>query len=205
MKKNHHHKKGRRNNGSGGVASGSHPRPRPRSLRLSRRGWPDWKPVAVSLASGAGSAALGALVVNQKILSPEAVGFGLMLGGGTTALYADGFARAVGTGIASAGAGQFLLTFLAKQAIKGTANQNAAQAARPQTTNQSEQPAAPPPAPPPPVEPQRRSATDGGVVVDLFRDTASDLDMLDDEFRFGMHDEPRDAAEPLVIDLDEAA
>jgi hypothetical protein len=205
MKKKHHHKKGRRNNGSGGVASGSHPRPRPRLLRLPRRGRPDWKSVAVALASGASSAALGALVVNQKILSPEAVGFGLMLGGGTTALYADGLTRAVGTGVASAGAGQFLLTLLTKQAIKGTANQNAAQAARPQTTNQSEQPAAPPPVPPPPVEPSRRSATDGGVVVDLFRDTASDLDMIDDEFRFGMRDDPRDAAEPLVIDLDEAA
>jgi hypothetical protein len=29
--------------------------------------------------------------------------------------------------------------------------------------------------------------------------------MFDDEWRFGMHDDHRDAAQPFVIDLDEAA
>jgi hypothetical protein len=127
-----------------------------------------------------------------------------MVGGGATAYLADGTARIVGTSIAAAGAGQLALALMAKQAVK-SANHNAAQGAQPQTMNQSGQPAAPLPAPPPAVEPPRRSATGGGVVLDMFRDATAELDMFDDEWRFGMHDDPRDAAEPFVIDLDEAA
>jgi hypothetical protein len=93
------------------------------------------------------------------------------------------------------GAGQLALARLAKQAIKSPANQN------PQAPSQSGQPAAQLPAPPPAVEPPRQSTSGGGVVLDLFRDAATDLDMLDDEWRYGM----RDDAEPIVIDLDEAA
>jgi hypothetical protein len=200
MKKKHHHKrKGHRNNGAGGGGGASHPRPRPRSYapRLPRRGPPpDWKTVAAAIAGGAGGAALGGLVVNQKILSPEAVGLGLMLGGGATAFYADGTARVVGTSVAAAGAGQLALALMARQAVKSAANQTAAPA-----TNQSGQPAAQLPAPPPPVAPPRQSANEGGIVLDLFRDAATDLDMLDDEWRYGM----RDDAGPIGIDLDEAA
>jgi hypothetical protein len=45
--------------------------------------------------------------------------------------------------------------------------------------------------------PPRKSATGGGVVVDMFRDAAQELDDLDDS-------EPRDAAatEVDIIDLD---
>jgi hypothetical protein len=85
---------------------------------------------------------------------------------------------------------------MARQAVKSAANQNAAPA-----TNQSGQPAAQLPAPPPPVAPPRQSANEGGVVLDLFRDAATDLDMIDDEWRFGV----RDDAGPVVIDLDEVA
>ncbi len=205
MKKNHHHKKGRRNNGSGGAGGAAHPRPRSHAPRPPRPGPPpDWKTVGAALAGGAGGAALGGLLANQKILSPEAVGLGLMLGGGATAYYGDGTTRVVGMGVAGAGAGQLALVLMAKQAVK-SANQNQPQAGQPQATNQSGQPAAQLPAPPPAVEPPRRSATEGGVVLDLFRDAATDLDMIDDEYRFGMYDDPRDAAEPLVIDLDEVA
>ena len=45
------------------------------------------------------------------------------------------------------------------------------------------------------------------MVVDLFRDAVNDLDMIEDEWRYGVldhRDEPRDVAEPIVIDLDEA-
>jgi hypothetical protein len=208
MKKQHHHnrkRKGHRNNGGGGAGGAPHPRPRPhsRARRLLQRGTPpDWKTVAAALLGGAGSAVLGGLIVNQKILSPEAVGLGLMLGGGATAYLGDGITRVVGFGIGSMGAGQLGLAVLAKQAFKSSANQNAAQQP---ATNQSGQPAAQLPAPPPAVVPPRQSANEGGVVLDLFRDAATDLDMSDDEWRFGMRDDPRDAAEPFVIDLDEAA
>jgi hypothetical protein len=215
MKKKHHtKKKAHRNNGSGGAGGGgaSHPRPRPRprprSLasrlpRLPKRAPPpDWKTVGAAIAGGAGGAVIGGLVVNQKILSPEAVGLGLALGGGATAYLADGVTRVVAMGAASAGAGQLALALMAKQAVKSAANHNAPQGAQPQ----SGQPAAQMPAPPPAVEPpSRRSATGGGVVLDLFRDAATDLDMFDDEWRFGMRDDPRDASEPFVIDIDEAA
>jgi len=197
MKKKHHHnhKKRHRNNGGGG-GGGPHPRPRSRSFRLPRRGEPpDWKTVGAAIIGGAGGAAVGGLIVNQKILSPEAVGLGLMLGGGATAFYADGTTRVVGTSLAAAGAGQLALALMAKQAVKSAANQS------PQATSQSGQPAAQLPAPPPAVEPPRRSASGGGVVLDLFRDAATDLDMLDEEWRYGM----RDDAGPIVIDLDEAA
>lgn len=205
-KKNHHKKKkGHRNNGGGGTAGASNPRPRSRALRLPQRGpAPDWKTVGAAIAGGAGGALLGGLIVNQKVLSPEAVGLGLMLGGSATAYYADGITRIVGTSLAAAGAGQFALTLMAKQALK-SANQNVAQVAQPQATSQSGQPAAQLPAPPPAVEPPRRSAPGGGVVVDMFRDAATDLDMIDDEMRFGMRDELRDASDPFVIDLDEVA
>ena len=209
MKKKNHHKKGCRNNGSGGAGGGSHPRPRPRAPSAPRAPHrappPDWKMVGAAIAGGAGGAALGGLIVNQKILSPEAVGLGLMLGGGATAYYGDGTTRIVGTSLAAAGAGQLALALMAKQAVKSAANQNQLPAGQPQATSHSGQPAAQLPAPPPAVEPPRRSATEGGVVLDLFRDAAIDLDMLDDEWRFGMRDDPRDAAEPFVIDLDEVA
>jgi len=206
MKKKHHHKrKGHRNNGGGGAGGAPHPRPRSHGPRLPRRGPPpDWKTVAAAIAGGAGGATLGGLIVNQKILSPEAIGLGLMLGGSATAYLADGMTRVVGMGVAGVGAGQLMLGIMAKQAVKSASNHNTAQAQQ-QAMNQSGQPAAQLPAPPPAVEPPRRSAMGGGVVLDLFRDAATDLDMFDDEWRFGMRDDPRDAAEPFVIDLDEAA
>lgn len=199
MKKKHNHKKRHRNNGGGGGGP-PHPRPRSNAPRPSRRGAaPDWKTVGAAIIGGAGGAAVGGLIVNQKILSPEAVGLGLMLGGGATAFYADGTTRVVGTSLAAAGAGQLALALMAKQAVKGAANQYPP--APPQATSQSGQPAAQLPAPPPAPEPPRRSDSGGGIVLDLFRDAATDLDMLDDEWRYGM----RDDAEPVVIDLDEVA
>jgi hypothetical protein len=47
------------------------------------------------------------------------------------------------------------------------------------------------------------------VVVDLFRDAASDLETVEDEWRYGVRDDGYGSApqgsEPIVIDLDEAA
>lgn len=200
-KKRAHHRNRRRNAGEGGASIAG----RSRSSRASRRApAPPWRTIAAAIAGGAGGAALGGLLVNQKVLSPEAVGVGLMLGGGAAAYFADGTARVVGTSVAAAGAGQLALATMAKQAFKGQ-----------QTAAQHSQVSAPAPAqlppPPPPVEPPRKSATGGGAVVDLFRDAAGDLDMIEDQWRYGHRDhgesgdEPRDAAEPLVIDLDHAA
>jgi hypothetical protein len=203
--KKHHKKHARRNDSAGGKAITQ--RPRSRLPRLPRRAPPPpWKTIAAAVAGGGVSAAVGGLVVNQKVLSPEAVGIGLMLGGGAAAYFADGNTRVVGAGMASVGAGQLALALMARQAIKGQ-SQVAAQSQNPQPPQhqpaQLPASAAPAPAPPTAPEPPRRSATGGGVVVDLFRDAIADLDMIEDEWRYGVHDH-RDA-EPLVIDLDEAA
>jgi hypothetical protein len=204
-KEDAHPKKHARRNVSTGGAAIAHP-PRSRRVRLPRRAPPPpWKTIAAAVAGGGVSAAVSGLVVNQKVLSPEAVGIGLMLGGGAAAYFADGNTRVVGAGMASVGAGQLALALMAKQALKGqseAAAQNQNAPAHSQPAQLSAAHGAPTPAPPPAIEPPRRSANDGGVVVDLFRDAVNDLDMIEDAWRYGVHDH-RDVAEPLVIDLDE--
>ncbi|MFT3695712.1 MAG: hypothetical protein QM831_21420 [Kofleriaceae bacterium] len=192
MKKKHRHhpkrvKPARPRNAATGAAPAA---PRARARSITRATPPDWKTIAAAVAGGAGSAALGGLVVNQQILSPEAVGIGLMLGGGATAYFSDGTPRIVGTSIAAAGAGQFALALMNKRALKAHGQANAS---------------APPPAQlpaPPPVA--RQSADAGGSVVDMFRDAANDLDLVEDEWRYGTRD-AGEGGEPIVIDLDEAA
>ena len=202
-KKKHrpHHKKHahRPRNASAGFAAAA---PRPRARALSRAPAPDWKTIAAAVAGGAGSAALGGLVVNQQILSPEAVGIGLMLGGGATAYFSGGTTRVVGTSVAAAGAGQFALAIMNKRAVKAhhDANARPAPGALPTTPAQL--------APPPAVATApRRSPDGGGVVVDLFRDAANDLESVEDEWRYGIRDDAyaSPSNEPIVIDLDEAA
>jgi hypothetical protein len=205
MKKKHRPRPIKRAHRPRNAATGLAPAaPRPRARTLGRNSTaPHWKTIAAAVAGGAGSAALGGLVVNQQILSPEAVGIGLMLGGGATAYFSEGTSRVVGTSVAAAGAGQFALAIMNKRAIKAhdDANKNPAPVASPA-------PATPQLAPPPAVAP-RRSASGGGVVVDLFRDAASDLETIEDEWRYGVRDDGYGSApqssEPIVIDLDEAA
>ena len=205
--KKHHKKHTRRNAGAGGAAI-TKPRRRLRLPRLPRRAPPPpWRAIAAAVAGGGVSAAVGGLVVNQKVLSPEAVGIGLMLGGGAAAYFADGNTRVVGAGMASVGAGQLALALMARQAIKGQSQSVAQNQIAPPAQNQIAPPVVAPsvPAPAPHApEPPRRSAHGGGVVVDLFRDAVTELDMIGDDWRYGFHDH-RDTAEPLVIDLDEAA
>ena len=119
-----------------------------------------------------------------------------MLGGGATAYFSDGTPRIVGTSIAAAGAGQFALALMNKRALKAHGSANPT----PASTPQAQLPRAPPPSVP------RQSANTGGMVVDMFRDAANDLDMVDDEWRYGARDAAaQDSNEPIVIDLDEAA
>ena len=180
-------------NATAGIAPAAASRPR---TRIARSAPPDWKTIAAAVAGGAGSAALGGLVVNQQILSPEAVGIGLILGGGATAYFSEGTPRVVGTSIAAAGAGQFALAMMNKRAIKshGDANTGTPNVAQPNVAQLQ---------PPPAVAP-RKSASGGGYVVDLFRDAANDLDMVEDEWRYGIRDDAyADAGDPVVIDLDD--
>ena len=182
----------RHRNATAGLASTSPPRARSRSSRSASA--PHWKTIAAAVAGGAGSAALGGLVVNQQILSPEAVGIGLMLGGGATAYFSEGIPRVVGTSVAAAGAGQFALATMNKRALKAHVATN--------TNVPAQQPAQLPP--PPPVAPRSASS---GFVVDTFQQAASDLDGIEDEWRYGIRDDAygADSDEPIVIDLDDAA
>jgi hypothetical protein len=163
-----------------------------RRVRLPRRGAPpDWKTTLAALVGGAGSAALGGLVVNQQILSPEAVGIGMIGLGGATAYFADGNTRVIGNSVAAAGAGQLALALMAKGALGFD------RAARPGPAQNG---ASPPQLPAPPVPAPRKSSTGGGVVVDLFRDAARELDELEeDEWRFGT----RDAGPAAPIEIEE--
>ena len=175
--------------------------PRRRS-RLPRRGAaPDWKTTLAALAGGAGGATLGGLVVNQQILSPEAVGLGMIGLGGATAYFADGNTRVLGNSVAAAGAGQLALALMARRAITGekvpVAPTKPAEAAPPLLS-------APSAGTTDGAPPRRKSANGGGVVVDLFRDAALELEELDDL----EHEGPRDAGfveEDLIYDVDEAA
>jgi len=192
------------------ASGGSPPAPRPRSRPAPRAQPPHWKTILAALAGGAGGAALSGLIVNQKILSPEAAGVGLMLGGGATAYFADGHARVVGSSVAAAGAGQLALAVITKQAVKDDdakkddKHEKGTQQIPSVQTPQLAAPAAPQP-------PPRKSATGGGVVLDLFRDAANDLDQIEDEWRYGIRDNAgagdvdSESDEPIVIDLDEAA
>lgn len=202
MKKKHRPRAGKRpayrpRNASPSVVTQSRPRP-----RVVHAAAPEWKTIVAAVAGGAGSAALGGLVVNQQILSAETVGIGLMLGGGATAYFSEGIPRVVGTSVAACGAGQFALAVMNKRAIKAheSANKN-----RTDVTTAMTAPAAPATLAPPPAVP-RQNANGEGVVTDLFRDAANDLDALEDEWRYGIRDDAGQANnEPIVIDLDEAA
>ncbi|MBL9012627.1 MAG: hypothetical protein JNL83_00530 [Myxococcales bacterium] len=201
-KKKHHHRAAKRpprpRNASTGFATSA---PRPRAKTASQTvNRPNWKTILAAVAGGAGSAALGGLVVNQQILSPEAAGLGLMLGGGATAYFSDGMPRIVGTSVAASGAGQFALAIMNKRAVKAHEDANATKT-RPATAS------APAPAqlPPPPAVAPRQRAGGGGVVLDMFQNAAQDVDSIEDEWRYGIRDEAVPGNEPLVIDLDEAA
>lgn len=212
-KSKHKAKKKYRNNG---APSGPRPRPAAAPRRGARRfvprrgDPPDFWTTVAAVAGGAGSAVLSGLVVNQKILSPEASAIGMIGVGGATAYFAEGNTRVVGNSMASAGAGQLALALMARRAL-AQANAPAAgatqtaQAAAPAAA--SAQPAATPGAalPPPVAAPAARpanSASGAGYVVDIFREAASQLDALDeDQWRMGMRDGVDGGAD--VYDLDD--
>jgi hypothetical protein len=142
--------------------------------RATRPERPSLATSIASLAGAAAGAAAGGLVVNQNIASPEVVGLGMALGGAAVAYMTDGNVRVVANSIAAAGAGQLALTLMAPKP-----------AARAPVIATAPKPALPAPATPP----GSRKSANGGAVVELFRDAAMDLDMIDDdEIRYGVRD-----------------
>jgi len=143
---------------------------------------------------------LSGLVVNQKILSPEASAIGMIGIGGATAYFADGNTRVVGNSMASAGAGQLALALMGRRALaQGAPTKSETPAAAPQLAAGQPQPA-----PPQPAQPKPANAHDGGgYVLDMFRDAANQLDILDEEWRGGMRDGADGGAD--VYDLDDLA
>jgi hypothetical protein len=142
--------------------------------RVTRSERPSLATSIASLAGGAGGAALGGLAVNQDLLSPEATGLLMALGGAAAAYLTDGNARVVASSVASAGAGQLALALMGRKAVAPPA---AVVAAKPAAL------------PAPSTPPGSRKSANGGAVVELFRDAAMDLDMVDDdEIRYGVRD-----------------
>ncbi len=190
-KKGHHkHKKGRRNkqrNNVGGGASISGAS-RPRASRGRRAAPPPWQTLGAAVAGAVGGAVASGMLVNQKVAEPETVSMLMAVGGGVAAYLTDGNARVAATGVACAGAGQYALVKLGKAALrKAEREQHAALPPAPQA-----------PAATTPPEPPRQRASGGGVVLELFRDAAAELE--DDDGLDGADEDT-----PVEIELDEAA
>ena len=192
-------KRGKHRNAAGGGAA-----PRPRRRYMPRRGDPPdfWTTVA-AVAGGAGSALLSGLVVNQNILSPEASAIGMIGIGGTTAYFAEGNTRIVGNSMASAGAGQLALALMGRRALAKSGGPAQAQPAQ-------TQPAAQPQLPPAQAQTGKPAGNlantghGGAYVIDMFRDAANQLDMLDeDDWRMGTRDAAPDFYE--IYEEDPAA
>jgi hypothetical protein len=206
----------RRNASVGSTAIARPTRPR---IRVPRRGEaPPWKTIGAAVAGSVGSAVASGLIVNQKIAEPETVALLMAATGGLGAYLTDGNARVAFTGAAAAGAGQYALLKLGDLAVKKTEKEEEAKRkaeaeakakaeaealAQQQAQAQLSGTTAPAPAP-------RQHARGQGIVVDLFRDSAADLELLDeDEIRYSRRDadldDDEEDATPIEIDLDDAA
>jgi hypothetical protein len=208
MKKKHHKGKHRpnkakaRRNAGPVVAT-----PRPRSTRLRRAAPPPWQTIAAAVGGSVGSAVVSGLISNQKIAEPDTMAMVMAVGGATAAYFTEGNIRVAATGVAAAGAGQYALAKMYDAAVKKAERDAKKQADQ----NPQYAPAAPAgtpqlPAPATPQAPPRKSATGGGVVIDLFRDAAADLEEIEeDEYRYGYRDADSEDDAPIEIDLDQAA
>jgi len=217
-KKKKNWKKGRnaqRNNGAGGAAVARPGRPK---IRVPRRGEaPPWKTIGAAIAGSVGSAVASGLIVNQKIAEPETVALLMGATGALGAYLTDGNARVAFTGAAAAGAGQYALLKLgdlavkkAEKAEKEDAGKKAeAEAKAKADALAAQQAQAQLPASTGSTTVPSNSARGRGIVVDLFRDSAADLDLYDeDETRYSTRDadsSDEDDDTPIEIDLDEAA
>ena len=204
MKNDHQSKKNKKKKAHRNAGfPGALPRKIGNAVARRRAAPPDWRTTLAAVIGGGGSAALSGLIVNQRILSPEASAIGMIGVGGATAYFADGNTRVVGNSIASAGAGQLALALLARRAM-GKPPATATTAATPPAQAPAQLPA-PAPAPVPAEAPApefRKDAFGGGYVTSLFRDAANELEMLDDEERMS----GRDAGDGVdVYDLEDLA
>ena len=204
MKKKGHHKKKkghrnkRRNDSGGGAALAARSRPR---FRVPRRGAPPpWHTLGAAVAGAVGSAVASGMLVNQKVAEPETISMLMAVGGGVAAYLTDGNTRVAATGVACAGAGQYALAKLGKAALRKVEREQQSHAAPPQASAQL------PATAPAPPEPPRQRAKGGGVVLELFRDAAADLDTIEDDDWSDMRDgTEHDDDTPIEIDLDQAA
>lgn len=185
MKKRHRKKKHHRNAAHfGGLGRARRPRRR-NAFALKRAQPPEWKTFAAAVTASLGSSLASGLLVNQQVVKPTTAALAMAAVGGVGAYVTDGNLRVALTGVASAGAGQLGLALLGSKALKDIKSQKS------ETDALAKAPAPPPAAPAPPAR-QLRSAHDAGIVLDLFRDSANDLELLDrDERRHAYRDADR--------------
>jgi len=208
------HKKGHHRNDSGGGSGAAPARSRARA-RLPRRGEaPPWKTIGAAIAGSVGSAVASGLIVNQKIAEPETVALLMGATGALGAYLTDGNARVAFTGAAAAGAGQYALLKLGDLAVKKAEKEDAGKKAEAEAKAKADalaaqQAQAQLPASTGSTTVPSNSARGRGIVVDLFRDSAADLDLYDeDETGYSTRDadsSDEDDDTPIEIDLDEAA
>ena len=137
-KKKKLHKAMRRN-----AAPAAAPARGPRRRMIRRAPPPDFSTTIASVVGGGGGALLGGILANQEILSPEAVGLAMGIGGAVGAYTLEGSARVAANGVAAAGAGQLALAMLQKRVKPPVAPEAVAAAPAPATPAALPAPASP--------------------------------------------------------------
>jgi hypothetical protein len=144
---------------------------------------------AASAGGGAASALIGGLAVSHSIMEPETFGLISTVAGAALASRSDTKWREAFNGAAAAGAGQLVLGWMAKRAIK-SGDGKPADKSEPATTKPNGKPA------------QANAADADGHVVHMFRDMAGGLD---DYFAERARNDERSYIEPDVIVVQDAA
>ena len=150
---------------------------------------------AASAGGGAASALIGGLAVSHSIMEPETFGLISTVAGAALASRSDTKWREAFNGAAAAGAGQLVLGWMAKRALKANDNKPSDK-----PDGMTSRPNGKPAALPAPA-----NAADGdGHVVAMFRDMAGGLDDYFEE-RARADERARYADEPDVVVVQSAA
>ena len=124
---------------------------------------------AASAGGGAASALIGGLAVSHSIMEPETFGLISTVAGAALASRSDTKWREAFNGAAAAGAGQLVLGWMAKRALKSSETKPADKPGAPASLPNGKPSALP--------APQQANSADGdGYVVHMFRDMAGGLD-----------------------------
>jgi hypothetical protein len=151
---------------------------------------------AASAGGGAASALIGGLAVSHSIMEPETFGLISTVAGAALASRSDTKWREAFNGAAAAGAGQLVLGWMAKRALKANDNKPSEKPDGMTSRPNGKQGALP--------APQANAANGEGHVLAMFRDMAGGLDDYFEE-RARTDERARYPDEPDVVVVQSAA